>query len=114
MKITWDLKHLYNNIETWKTDLEKLKRDLIKLEDLSCKCFTSSSNFFSFIDFKIEIYILIEKLYCYINRHLDLDSTLTEYRKKLDFVIELYNRYQSIDNKFENDVIDNALLINDY
>ena len=111
MKINWDLKHLYKNIKHWETDLEKLKIDLIKLEKLTHDYLNNASNFFSFIDFKIEVYILIEKLYCYMNRHLDLDSTLSDYRKKLDFVIELYNEYQSIDNKFENDIIDNSQII---
>lgn len=114
MKTSWDLTHLYVSIDGWEKEFIILEEKLAKLKDLSNECINEKEAFINFLDFKSEVYLIIEKLYCYMNRHLDLDSTLTDYRKNLDKVLALYNDFQKIDNEFESNVITNSELVKQY
>ena len=53
-----------------------------------------------FISLKLECDQLVEKLYCYAKRHLDINSTLSDYKQKLEAALNLYSEIQKIKTFF--------------
>lgn len=111
MKTSWDLTHLYKNDDEWFKDYEllniKMKKLSKEIEDLqidakSLECFIVS---------KCDCEILIQKLYCYAKRHLDINCTLLNYKDMMQKILEFYDKFQKINNRFEKVIIDNSKII---
>lgn len=112
MKTNWDLSHLYKTTDDWNNDFCILKEKMNLLNDKTQKL--SISNVKEYLKLMFEIDVLIEKLYCFAKRHLDLDSTLTFYEDMLNSALDIYNESQILHNKFENFIINNAESFSDF
>lgn len=107
MKLEWDLTHLYKNFNEWQSDYILLKEKLDSLKEIVIDSSQSVNNLISYLDLAIEVNILIEKTFCYAKRHVDLDSTLEEFKSMMNDVLKLYSDFQNISNRFENLLIEN-------
>ena len=107
MKLEWDLTHLYKNFNEWQSDYILLKEKLDNLKEIVIDSSQSVNNLISYLDLAIEVNILIEKTFCYAKRHVDLDSTLEEFKSMMNDVLKLYSDFQNISNRFENLLIEN-------
>ncbi len=81
MRTEWNLKCLYEDEKSWEKDYNFCEKMIQKLDLLKNEFIDNIKKFREFITLKISIIVLIEKLYCYSRRHLDIDSTLQEYSK---------------------------------
>lgn len=108
MKFEWDLTHLYNNYEEWERDYKLLENKIDFLSKNNNNFISNIELFIEYINEKIECDILIEKLYCYAKRHLDLNSKLEEYKIMLDEALNFYEKIQNINNNFENIILSNS------
>ena len=91
MEVVWNLSHLYDSRDEWKKDtlkLEKLIKDLSGLDILESQ--VSLNSFFRQLN---DCYDLVEKVYLYPKRILDLDNTDDDAKEMNKFSIELYNAY---------------------
>jgi len=104
MKTMWDLSHLYNNDLEWENDFKELESKINSLNEIT-DFISTIEKFTNFLELKIEAEILVEKLYCYAKRHLDVDSTLGNYKKMMQEALSLYNNILMINNRFENEII---------
>jgi len=113
MKTMWDLSHLYNNDLEWENDFKELESKINSLNEIT-DFISTIEKFTNFLELKIEAEILVEKLYCYAKRHLDVDSTLGNYKKMMQEALSLYNNILMINNRFENEIISNDEKIKQY
>lgn len=112
MKTNWDLTHLYKDINDYKNDYDSLLKNVEELKDVIANFLNSKESFLNFLTLKFESELLVEKLYCYAKRHIDIDSTLNNYKEMMQEVLSIHNSIQSINNKFENMLIDNEKCAN--
>lgn len=114
MKIDWDFTHLYGDDKAWKKEYDILSSKIQNLESLSYYFLDNEQNFFNYLKHKIEIDLLIEKVYCYPKRHLDIDSKLDQYKEMLEDALTLYSTIQKQNHHFENKIIENDKLVKKY
>lgn len=114
MKVEWDFTHLYAGDKDWNEDFENLKNKIDNLNRLLDDCLNTSDSLFHFISLKLECDELVEKLYCYAKRHLDVNSTLQDYKKKLEDALSLYSEIQKVNAIFENKIIQNNKVVLEY
>lgn len=114
MRTEWNLKYLYKDKKSWEKDYNLVKEKLQKLDLLKNEFIDNIEKFKEFITLKISVIVLIEKLYCYARRHLDIDSTLEEYSKLLKKALDLYNSMQLINNYFEQMIVNNPNKVEEY
>ncbi len=114
MKINWDLTHLYKNDDEWNYSCDELIKKLKILEENTDVFIKNIDTFHEFINLKIEVDELIEKIYCYPKRNLDIDLTLDKYNNMFQKALELYSRIQKINSAFENQIITNSDLVKVY
>jgi len=113
VKFEWDLTHLYKNYEEWKKDYKSLENKIEKLSN-SNEFIKDLYSFEEYIDQKIKCDMLIEKVYCFAKRHLDINSNLKEYKIMLDNALTLYEKIQTMNNYFETAVLINSQKIIEY
>lgn len=114
MKVEWDFTHLYSSDKDWNEDFENLKNKIENLNHLLNDCLNTSDNLFYFISLKLECDELVEKLYCYAKRHLDVNSILQDYKQKLEDALSLYSEIQKTNTIFENKIIQNSKVVLEY
>ena len=107
MEITWNLKHLYNNEEDWKNDINEIEKKLNDLTLLVSSSITTSESLKSFLKDFISVYEMIERAYCYKRRCIDLDSTNTIAKDDFSIILNLYSNYQNIENTFHKILTEN-------
>lgn len=116
MKANWDLTHLYISQEDWNKDFKILSN---KIEDFNIINFEVNVESIILILNKIsELDILVEKLYCYQKRMVDLDIDNKDAKEKVNEALDLYSKIIDIHTKFESFINSNSnevmeLLAND-
>lgn len=114
MELNWNLSHLYLDDSSWETDSKVLESKIKELDNTKDNFIDGISSFNAFLLLKIEADELVEKLYCYAQRHLDLDSTLTKYQEMLKRALALYNKIEVINSYFETVLIKNSSKVKAY
>lgn len=114
MKVDWNFTHLYVDDKAWKKEYDILSRKIQNLELLFYSFLDNEQNFSNYLNHKIEIDLLIERVYCYPKRHLDIDSKLGQYKQMLEDALNLYSVIQKQNNYFENKIIQNNKLVKKY
>lgn len=106
MKTNWDLTHLYKTQEDWNKDFKILSN---KIEDFNSINFEVDVESIALVLNKIsELEMLIEKLYCYQKRMVDLDIDNKDAKNKVNEALELYSQITSIHTKFEKFISSNS------
>ena len=114
MKTSWDLTHLYKNDDEWNDSCKKFLFKVKKLEKMQSSLLESIENLYEFLKLNIVVDELIEQIYCYPKRHLDIDLTLTKYQEMFQKALDLYGKIQIINSNFEKEIISNYDLAEDY
>lgn len=105
MKTNWDLTHLYKSLNDWDNDYKQLKVIMEKLRS-KIELINDSNSFCAFLSLKFEIEELIEKLYCYARRHVDIDKSQSKYINMSEDVLKIYYEEQKVNKNFEKLVIE--------
>lgn len=103
MKTNWDLTHLYKNYDEWKKDYTTLVYLINEFKITNVK---------DTIDYLDKLDLLIEKLYCYPKRKLDLNSKDEESSKFINEALKLYSKITSFHNEFNSYIINDLKDIN--
>ncbi len=114
MELTWNLTHLYKNDDDWEKDATLLSTIIDKLEGLIGNALDSSHTFREYLKLKLEADVIIERVYCYPKRHIDLDSMDEHYKELFNKALKIYGRIQVLEKKFETAIIENDQLVAHY
>lgn len=106
MKYNWNLNHIFANRDEWEEMLHLLEK---KLQDFSSilKSKLIYQNFSNVVKQKIEIDEMMEQIYCYPRRHLDLDATNADMQNRFDKALNVYGKVLEIEKKFDKAVLQN-------
>jgi len=114
MKTKWDLSYLFSSTEDWEAALEELKNKLKIWKNINESGFTSEEDFGVSLKLKIEIDSMIEKIYCYPRRFLDLNSLDEEHSKMFQEAWNLYLKIVDASKVFDKMRQENSLLVSKF
>lgn len=112
MEKVWDLSHLYTSRDEWKESSLKLEEKISELDGLDIlEAKTVLVNFLRQLN---DCYALVERVYLYPKRILDLDNTDDEAKEMMNRAIELYNAYLKYENHYKKILVENKTLVDDF
>lgn len=89
---TWDLTTLYENEELWEKDFEKAKELCNELTSFKGKLLTSAKILYDYYTKDNELSLVLNKVYCYVARKRDEDSSVSKYQEMLLKAYDLYSK----------------------
>lgn len=113
MKYSWNLSLLCND-EIWKEKYDKLKENINIVNRKIENFWNNIDSFLEFINEYIKINEEIEVVYCYPRRNLDIDLDNEKYNEMFKEALELYQEILKLMNNFENKLMDNYEIVNEY
>ena len=113
MKYSWNLSLLCND-EIWKEKYDKLKENINIVNRKIENFWNNIDSFLEFINEYIKINEEIEVVYCYPRRNLDIDLDNEKYNEMFKEALELYQEILKLINNFENKLMDNYEIVNEY
>ena len=111
MKTKWDLTHLFLNTEAWEQGKEELEQVILEWKLLIDKMSFDTESLLVTIKQKIKVDALIEKIYCYPKRFLDLDNQDVEKQGMFEIAKTMYGEILELTVKFTNSIIENPSLV---
>ena len=109
----WNVSYLCESKEKWQELGTKLAQ---KIEDLK-NCFLkieTVNDMKDFIETKIEMDQLIEQIYCYPKRFLDLNSQDEEAKTMFHKALSYYEETEKVDALFKKFILENSELVNKF
>ena len=94
-KYKWNLKDIYNDVNEWEKDYEKVENLLPDIEKYKGEITKSSKKLLNVLDSIMEAKEIISRLYAFAHMKRDEDTRKQDYQA-------LFNRAQHINNKLEN------------
>jgi len=105
MQMKWDLTKIYKTKEEWEAEKKLLEKEIEiwskKLENM----FESEITLKETIDLKIKIDTLIEKIYCYPRRFLDLNSEDNEKQSMFEIAKNIYGKILKLTELFYENIL---------
>lgn len=95
----WQLEAIYKNIDEFNVDLDKFKKELVKLTELEPNFLKSSKNFKDYFMQDEIVSRLLEKLTIYASCKNDEDKTNSTYQELEGIVTNLYSEYSEKTSK---------------
>lgn len=111
MKTKWDLTHIFLNTEEWEQGKKDLEQAILEWKQLIDKMSFDTESLMEAIKHKIKVDALIEKVYCYPKRFLDLDNQDTEKLGMFEIAKTLYSEILELTEKFTNRILENSSLV---
>lgn len=106
---SWNLNHLYKDNESWLKDTKTLEGKLHSLE--SQELILTKENLEAFLRDLTDAYELVEHIYIYPRRLLDLKDNDEVAKDMMNKSINLYNDYLKVEGKFKNTIVENKDII---
>lgn len=113
MKYSWNLSLLCND-EIWKEKYDKLNEYINNINNKIEFFLDNIDLFLEFIDEYIRINEEIEIIYCYPRRNLDIDLNNKKYNTMFKKGLDLYQKILKLINIFENQLMNNYKIVNEY
>ena len=113
MKYNWDLSLLCND-DIWKEKYTELNKNINKVNNKIESFLDNVDSFLKFINEYIKVNEEIEVIYCYPRRNLDIDLNNEKYKEMFNEALELYQKILKLINDFENKLMDNYEIVNEY
>lgn len=105
MEVVWNLGHLYKTQEEWNNDSLKITSLIDNLEGKDI--LSSKDALTNFLRKLNDCYELIERVYLYPKRILDLNSASKQAKEMMNKAIELYNAYLKVENYYKKVLVHN-------
>ena len=105
----WNLTHLFETKEAWKIEVETLKKQFQKVESLFLNC-NSVEQLEIGIKEKIKMEQMLESIYCYPRRLLDLNYENEDAKEMFSTAFSLYQEVEVLKEKIKNFLLENASL----
>lgn len=109
----WDLGYLCESKEKWQELGTKLSKRIEELKNHFSKMETAN-DIKDFIEIKIEMEQLIEQIYCYPKRLLDLNSQDEEAKTMFHKALSYYEETEKANVLFKKIILENSELVNEF
>lgn len=91
----WDLTPIYSSDDDWKSDLEEVKKEMIKINDYH-NFIDSADNLYKFLSFNEKIERLMSKLYYYAHLNFDADTLNDKYQMMNQQILDIMHNYDEL------------------
>lgn len=106
MQTSWNLNHILESKEEWLKEKEKLNEKIQAYKNLLAQL--TINTFKEALEEKIAIDELIEKIYCYPKRFLDLDNQDEEHQNMFKEALQIYEEIVKNSQIFEKFILKNS------
>ncbi len=114
MEYKWNLYKIYESDEAWGKGKDELLNKIDEFESLISTLVDSKEDFLKVTKMHILINELIERVYCYPRRFLDLDINDKNHKEMFDEALNIYSRIVSLTSNFSRLAKENKEKINAY
>ncbi|MBC5792887.1 MAG: oligoendopeptidase F [Nanohaloarchaea archaeon] len=94
-KYKWDVESIYNNTEEWEKDFEKVKEDIIKLNEFEGEICNSPESLIEFLELREDANRRLEKLSRYARMKYDEDTRVQDFQALKSRASSLGTRFSS-------------------
>ncbi len=101
----WNLELIYENIDLYNKDYDKLEKLLPILEEDSKKLLESSKDFAKYYEDASEFVRLIDKMFTYAHCKKDEDTANSVYQELYDKAVLLYTKFSEINSSIDPKII---------
>ena len=109
----WNL-DLICKADEWQKKYDELDGKISLMKEKVNDFLGDIDSFLEFLTNYIDINMRIETVYCYPRRNLDLNLKDEHYKEMLDKALDLYQKILKLGSIFENKLISNLLVVNEY
>lgn len=102
MEYKWNLYKIYESDDAWTEGKGDLLSKIDEFESLVSTLVDSKEDFLKVTKMHVLINELIERVYCYPRRFLDLDINDKKHKSMFDEALNIYSRIVSLTSKFSN------------
>lgn len=102
MEYKWNLYKIYESDEAWSEGKDELLSKIDEFESSVSSLVDSKEDFLKVTKMHVLINELIERVYCYPRRFLDLDINDKKHKSMFDEALNIYSRIVSLTSKFSN------------
>ena len=92
---TWDLAHLYANMEAYENDFNYVKSHIDTMAAYRGKISASASELFKYLEERDHLLLILDRLYSYAFQASDEDTTRTEGQALKNQALNLYTQFSS-------------------
>ena len=96
-KYTWDLSHIYKKDSDWKTDFNKVSKEIKQITKFKGILVSNAKNLLDYLELSCLLERKLYKLYYYANLKHDQDTTNAKYQEMLGKIKNLLNEYEELD-----------------
>lgn len=114
MEYKWNLYKIYESDEAWSEGKDELLSKIDEFESSVISLVDSKEDFLKVTKMHVLINELIERVYCYPRRFLDLDINDKKHKSMFDEALNIYSRIVSLTSKFSNLVKENKDKVMNY
>lgn len=114
MEYKWNLYKIYESDEAWSEGKDELLSKIDEFESSVISLVDSKEDFLKVTKMHILVNELIERVYCYPRRFLDLDINDKKHKSMFDEALNIYSRIVSLTSKFSNLVKENKDKVMNY
>lgn len=107
MNTKWDLTKIYQKKEEWEQEKRVLEKEIDEWEAMIPQMLDAEENLTQALKKKITIDSLIEKIYCYPRRFLDLNSEDEEKKSMFEIAKSLYGKILKLTEIFSSTILKN-------
>lgn len=91
----WDLTPIYANDDDWETDLKKLKKEMLKINDFH-NFIEDAESLYNFLKFDEKIERLLNRLYYYAHLNFDADTLNDKYQMMNGQILDIMHNYEEL------------------
>lgn len=102
MEYKWNLYKIYESDEAWSEGKDELLSKIDEFESSVISLVDSKEDFLKVTKMHVLINELIERVYCYPRRFIDLDINDKKHKSMFDEALNIYSRIVSLTSKFSN------------
>lgn len=114
MEYVWNLYKIYKSDEAWKVGKEELEKQIIEVKNIYKEIVDSLDDFLKCTKEYIFMNELMERVYCYPKRFIDLDINDSKHKDMFSEALKVYDDVLAMTADFECFVNDNKEIIKNY
>lgn len=92
MKTNWDLTHLFKNVALAEKAEKELNKKIETFLNEYKRCLDNIDDFTQILNLNLEINELLERVYCYYKRHIDINSQDSFMKEKFNGALEILEK----------------------
>lgn len=114
MKTSWDLTHLFKDVSLALEAEEELNKKIDTFLNEYEICLKNIDDFIEVLKLNLEINELLERVYCYYKRHIDINSKDSNMKENFNRALELLDQVDKCNQNYYAILYENEILVRQF